>query len=47
MLGLDLNELKVFSWKRMLMIDSWMGYRFDLIDNWSNLDTNVKDGYEC
>ena len=47
MLGLDSNELKLFSWIRMLMMDLWMGYRLDLIVKpiWIQIlrmDTNVR-----
>ena len=85
MLGLDSDELKLYSWIQKLRMDSWTGYRLDLIvdpiwirmlrlntnvwigfkwakviftetnvdgiqvgfDYWTNLDTNVKNGYEC
>ena len=51
MLGFDSNELKLFSWIRMLMMDSWMGYRLDLIIEpiWIQIlrmNTNVRVGFK-
>ena len=51
MLGLGSNELKLFSWIRMLMMDSWIGYRLDLIVEpiWIQMlmiDNNVRVGFK-
>ena len=51
MLGLGSNELKLFSWIRMLRMNSLIGYRLDLsVDpiwiQMLRMDTNVRVGFK-
>ena len=51
MLNLGSNELKLSSWIRILMMDSWIGYSLALIVDpiWIQMlkmDTNVRIGFK-